>query len=190
MYYTEAPSASGKSRVGHGFRHVGPTTRATLRPPHRRCCEETSHGSSFHFISLHTQTFRCKLRMCNEMKRISGNTHDGMKSLADHPVAAFVRSRTKYAFLIIRPEIHSEPEAKRGQIDRGRSASEANRSPLNFQCLLSILECGCVKPLSLVSLFCRFFVFRSPCKPRQRHSACYASSGLFTRVAAFSITWV
>jgi len=56
----------------------------------------------FHFIAFHTLTFHFTTRMCNEMKRNGGYTHQWVQRLADNPLAAFVRGRTKYAFLIIR----------------------------------------------------------------------------------------
>jgi len=67
---------------------------------------------SFHFIAFHTLTIRFTVQMCNEMKRIGLIPHERVEILTDDPLAAFVRNREKYAFLIIRPESSAEPVAQ------------------------------------------------------------------------------
>jgi len=50
--------------------------------------------------------------MCNEMKRKKLITHERVEILTNDLLAAFVRNREKYAFLIIRPESSAEPVAQ------------------------------------------------------------------------------
>ena len=50
--------------------------------------------------------------MCNEMKRKKLITHERVEILTNDLLAAFVRNREKYAFLIIRPESTAGTEAQ------------------------------------------------------------------------------